>query len=323
MAVNLPKLLELPFGVLLTEINLPILYSFHDIYHKIDDHIYLFTLWIDGISVYAGLAWVASDQTAEWIFAGCWSDDKVHLHPPDILLPEPGMTEYQRICTFGKQRDPEKFISSVPQQRVVRFANYTYFYRRAEPTEFDYPIGIFIDRRPEKYLQSGHYILNTDNWKRTITHTYIDFKEFSLNGLIGGGWYGGSPLIDLKCFGKPDCVDPNFCYSLAYCDLGLEFSGSTNNCVAYICVHIVSHNHNYSTSSHPLEFQAFSGNFLYDGVVIAPSELQDCHALVKSFNDAKFKRYDTNTYIEEINGERRRTVVFDYREGSLEYIILY
>jgi hypothetical protein len=273
----------------------------------------------DDIPVYYGFAWTASDKAAEWIFANRWSDDGINLRPPDILLPSPGMTEYQSICVFGKQADPKNFVNHVPQQRRVKFGNYTYYYRKVEPSESDYPIGIVIDRTPKEYLQSGDRVLTFKNWTKTITRTFLDFKQFSLNNLIGGGVDEGSFVTQLSCFGKPDLyVDGSLCYF----DLGLEFllSVNQNHRIAYIYIYFQPGNSFDDRSTH---FSAFSGDLLYDKKPIDLSELQNCDALIQSFNDSRFKLYGTNTYIEEINGARKRTVVFQYKNDCINTIILY
>jgi hypothetical protein len=283
----------------------------------------------DDIPVYYGFAWTASDKAAEWIFANRWSDDGINLRPPDIFLPSPGMTEYQSICVFGKQADPNNFVNHVSQQRRVKFGNYTYYYRKVEPSESDYPIGIVIDRTPKEYLQSGDRVLTFKNWTKTITRTFLNFKQFSLNNLIGGGVDEGSFVTQLSCFGKPDLYVDG---SLYYFDLGLAFLLSANYRIAYIFIYFQPVNSFDDRSTH---FSVFSGDLLYDKKLIDLSELQNCDALIQSFNDSRFKLYDTNTYIingtrkdtnayiEEINGTRKRTVVFEYKNDCINTIILY
>jgi hypothetical protein len=197
MMSNLTDLLALPFGKPLAEIDATILESFGDNCYKINDQIYLLTMSIDNIPVYRGLAWVVSERAAAWIFTGRWSDDEIKLPPPDILLPMFTIKDYQSVCEFGRQVDQKNFVNDLPGPRRVKFSNYTYYYRMVEPRQSDDPIGIEIDRRPEQYRYWGNSLVIINSWQRTITKTFLDFQQCSLNNLRGGGVNTGSHLIQL------------------------------------------------------------------------------------------------------------------------------
>ncbi|NJP19972.1 MAG: hypothetical protein HC763_14365 [Hydrococcus sp. CRU_1_1] len=96
--------------------------------------------------------------------------------------------------------------------------------------------------------------------------------------------------------------------------------------IPYIFIHVRSHNCSYFQSL-PYQFKAFPGEFLYDGKLIDRSLLQNCDALIESFNDSRFKLYEKTksqtAYIEEVNSKRERTIVFSYKEYYLDLIILY
>lgn len=159
--------------------------------------------------------------------------------------------------------------------------------------------------------------LDTQNWIKTIDKLYIEFKDFSINNI-----HGENPGTFLECFGKPDHSKRGH---LCYFNLGLEFLAYTTF-IPYIYIHVRSHNRPYLEDL-PCQFQAFLGEFLYDGKPINRSLLQNCDALIESFKDYRFKLYERTknqtAYIEEINGKRERTVVFSYQEYSLDLIILY
>ena len=159
--------------------------------------------------------------------------------------------------------------------------------------------------------------LYPQSWIRTIYKPYIEFKKFSINNI-----HGKSPGLLLEAFGKPDYSHREH---LCYFNLGLEFLAYTT-CIPYIYIHVRPHNRPYLEDI-SCQFQAFPGDFLYDGKPIDRSLLQNCDALIESFNDPRFRLYNKETnqaaYIEEINGKRERTVVFSYQEYSLDLIILY
>jgi len=74
----------------------------------------------------------------------------------------------------------------------------------------------------------------------------------------------------------------------------------------------------FSEETRSSTFRVFSGDLLYGNRLISTSELEDFPELINSFQDSRFKRYDTDTYIQEINGIRTGTIVFTH-----DYIILY
>jgi hypothetical protein len=74
----------------------------------------------------------------------------------------------------------------------------------------------------------------------------------------------------------------------------------------------------FSEETRSSTFRVFSGDLLYGNRLISASELEDFPGLINSFQDSRFKRYDTDTYIQEINGIRTGTIVFTH-----DYIILY
>lgn len=55
-----------------------------------------------------------------------------------------------------------------------------------EPRQSDDPIRIEIDRRPEQYRHWGNSLVIINSWQRTITKTFLDFQQCSLNNLRGG-----------------------------------------------------------------------------------------------------------------------------------------
>lgn len=324
MMSNLTDLLVLPFGKPLAEIDATILESFGDNCYKINDQIYLLTMSIDNIPVYRGLAWVVSERAAAWIFTGRWSDDEIKLPPPDILLPMFTIKDYQSVCEFGRQVDQKNFVNDLPGPRRVKFSNYTYYYRMVEPRQSDDPIGIEIDRRPEQYRHWVNSPVIINSWQRTITKTFLDFQQCSLNNLRGGGVNTGSHLIQLRSFGKPDNYRESILSvfnppTLCYFDLGLEFVPSVDMRLAYIYIYLQPNCSSlFSEETRSSTFRVFSGDLLYGNRLISASELEDFPGLINSFQDSRFKRYDTDTYIQEINGIRTGTIVFTH-----DYIILY
>ncbi len=150
----------------------------------------------------------------------------------------------------------------------------------------------------------------------------------------------GSFINQLSCFGEPDRQierEDSLLFSSCYFDLGLEFLPSTDNRIAYIYIYFQPGNRSVDPVNElSPTFSPFSGALLYGCRAIDVSELQDCHALIQSFDDRRFKLYDTMNYrdssgnnnrsiayIEEINKERKRTVVFGYRNNHINTVILY
>ena len=75
---------------------------------------------------YTGFLWVASERILR---LDDLDADKVHVTPPEILLPKPGMSSYLELVEYGKKVDPEHFIDVVIRYRMVMFNDFIYCFR--------------------------------------------------------------------------------------------------------------------------------------------------------------------------------------------------
>ena len=93
---------------------------------------------------YTGFLWVASERILR---LDDLDADKVHVTPPEILLPKPGMSSYPELVEYGKKVDPEHFIDVVIRYRMVMFNDFIYCFRKAFPSESDHLIQIEVNRK--------------------------------------------------------------------------------------------------------------------------------------------------------------------------------
>jgi hypothetical protein len=155
MLINWEEMLKIEYGTPLSELRFDISHTV-DGYHKVGSNQYVWAAPCDGREVFFGFAWVASDGVAEWVFAReSLADDDANASPPDCLLPVPGMFSYRSLVEYGKRVDPEHFDDVVLGPCRVSFSDFCYIFRKAMPSESDYPIGILVDRSGILKLRFG------------------------------------------------------------------------------------------------------------------------------------------------------------------------
>lgn len=172
--VSCEELLGIKFGVPLAELGFSVSRVFNDTFYKIDVDKYVIASQTeegDETLRYCGFVWVASDGVAEWIFTGnSQADDWANVRPPDCLLPAPDMTSYRELCEYGRQADPEHFSDYVVRQCQVSFNDFAYYFRKAAPSEGDYPIGIMREvqmvtkhKDPKTIMHYDHAMENLES----------------------------------------------------------------------------------------------------------------------------------------------------------------
>ena len=147
MLISWEQMLKIEYGTPLSELRFDISRTVDGGYHKVGSNQYVWAWECDGREEFFGFAWVASDGVADWVFANnSLADDDANASPPDCLLPVPGMFSYRSLVEYGKRVDPEHFDDVVLGPCRVSFSDFCYIFRKAMPSESDYPIGILVDR---------------------------------------------------------------------------------------------------------------------------------------------------------------------------------
>ena len=159
MSIICEQLLNIEYGTPFSDLGLEPLRVISAMYYQVGSNEYVCaSTWQEDPRevVFNGFAWVASDGVAEWVFMrNSLADDEASVRPPDCLLPEPGIYSYRAVVEYGKRVDPENFSEVVLGPCQVSFKDLTYYYRRAAPSESEYPIAIEVDLRGWKHMRVG------------------------------------------------------------------------------------------------------------------------------------------------------------------------